>query len=813
MRQQPAFWLEVRKEYVIDNYEKMLPYLRGYYYDAERETEDSEFNKTFLCLKEVVDDICCLVDKDKVYHPIALQWEETELKKNVGLVASYLLAAQKKGLTDDSALAALCNILLSVEKAPDASLLSDLIKVATCCAENKKVVVYGFNWDDIERIPQFSLSLFCQKTGKTVFKESPYEGYHYIEGKGLLTIDKGNINLLPMNKQDFDKGDLASQFRLPLNVNVLVHRTDKTNKTDFPELIDTCTDLVRGLDNVGPSIKKNLKYYESGDMLKVRVLAIKYGFVECESIDPDYEKVRGGVFIPYNLFNYYSDIFSISKDNFIDILQIGDVLRVRKQSIDHYPFIIDAQVFKEFNEDYIANANPQICDAIHLMEYAKGNGNRWLTDSGMQVNVLGRLTDELRQAVENRMPVRIQISDSKKDKSGNWVINGKYVMNEPPLFKGSYDNFISQTRHTFIDAFLDYYYESPEEQQSARKAENILPSTIPLLIHILYRYAQVANNSTTRYLCLFAARFMAAVVSDTLSKAFFRQQMRYEECLIHFALGDQTASTLSLRDDDTLPHLPLLSKEKNIVEQLSKFQDLNVERLQLSPGHEINADYLDEMISASNVLRGKLEPTELNRIKKSIAEYIGVSDVYHNITRNYTDYGEESDTLEFKTSVVFPPGNNMQADPSLQKWAILKAVCGFLNTVSGGEILIGVNDYGMAVGLKNDMEYLYAHRLIGNQTMDSFRLYIKTIIDNAFRDDHNVEGIDVTSTVIFYVIERNNEGEDLLRIRIHPYENGIVSFKEDFLPEGIARSYYRTSGATMKMDDKLMKLVKQRKGL
>ena len=149
----------------------------------------------------------------------------------------------------------------------------------------------------------------------------------------------------------------------------------------------------------------------------------------------------------------------------------------------------------------------------------------------------------------------------------------------------------------------------------------------------------------------------------------------------------------------------------------------------------------------------------------------------------------------------------------MQKWGILKAVCGFLNTVSGGEILLGVNDYGMACGLKNDIDYLFMHRFIGNQTMDSYRRYVKGVIDSAFRDDRNVEGLDVTSTVISYVIERNNEGSDLLRIRIHPYENGIVSFRDDYLPEGIARSYYRTSGASVKMDDKLKKLVKQRKGL
>ena len=53
----------------------------------------------------------------------------------------------------------------------------------------------------------------------------------------------------------------------------------------------------------------------------------------------------------------------------------------------------------------------------------------------------------------------------------------------------------------------------------------------------------------------------------------------------------------------------------------------------------------------------------------------------------------------------------------------------------------------------------------------------------------------------------------MLRIHVNPYEHGIVSFREEHLPEGVSRSYYRTSGATVRMDDKLMKLVKQRKNL
>lgn len=815
MRQQPTFWLEVRKEYVIENYTALLPYLRGYQYDTRMEAEDSDFNKTFNCLKEVVDDICQSVSGDNVYLHTALQWDEDTLKKNVGLMASYLLAAQKKNLTDNHVFISLCDILLSVEKSLDLTVLSYLKNVVANCAANAQVVTYGFNWDDIEKIPQYSLSLFFQRAVKTNFRKPEEDSGLFYEGKGLIIVDNGGIKLLPMNKQTYDKGNAVPQFELPVGVSIAVNRMDKSNKTEFPELIDTCTDMLRSLDNVVPSIKKELKEYEDGDMLKVRVLSKKFDYVECETIDPDYEKVRGNVFIPpTTLFKFYN-IYSVSKENFIGALQVNDVLLVKKQNIEQYnlfPFILDLQVFKDFNSYRIEDIQPYSCDAIHLTEFGNGLGNRWLTDTGMQVNVIGELNENQRYCVDNDLPVRIQVFESKTDKKGNWIVNGRYIFEESSTFVGSRNEFVENARNKFIEDFLEYYYEEPGENQQAATRQ-LSPTAIPLLVNMLNRCAQLVGDTTQRYLCLFAARFLATIVSDTKSRAFLRQQMRYVECLVHFALGDETASTLNMRHDDDLPELSILSKEEAVVAQLAKYQDMDVERKPRSLESDINTAYLEEMVSASNVLRGKLEPSELNRIKKGIADYLHVADVYRNITREYTDYGEESDTLEFKTSIVFPPDNNMQPDPQLQQWAILKAVCGFLNTVSGGEILLGVNDYGRASGLRNDLGYLFSHRYIGSPTMDSYRLYVKTIIDKAFRDNHNVEGLDVTSTVITYVIERNNEGDDLLRVHVNPYENGIVSFRDEHLPEGMSRSYYRTSGATVRMDDKLMKLVKQRKNL
>ena len=66
---------------------------------------------------------------------------------------------------------------------------------------------------------------------------------------------------------------------------------------------------------------------------------------------------------------------------------------------------------------------------------------------------------------------------------------------------------------------------------------------------------------------------------------------------------------------------------------------------------------INKLIDASNSLIGIINETELNNIKKSIAQKLGVDDEYVAINADRTFYGEESSTLELKKSIVFPPVN------------------------------------------------------------------------------------------------------------------------------------------------------------
>ena len=93
---QPAFWLEVRKEYVVDNFERLLSYLRYYTY-TRGEDEQSDFNKSLQCLGEVVADLVDAMSADCLYKHVGTEWGDS-WELNVRMIGAYLLASEKKGV-------------------------------------------------------------------------------------------------------------------------------------------------------------------------------------------------------------------------------------------------------------------------------------------------------------------------------------------------------------------------------------------------------------------------------------------------------------------------------------------------------------------------------------------------------------------------------------------------------------------------------------------------------------------------------------------------------------------------------------------
>ena len=97
--------------------------------------------------------------------------------------------------------------------------------------------------------------------------------------------------------------------------------------------------------------------------------------------------------------------------------------------------------------------------------------------------------------------------------------------------------------------------------------------------------------------------------------------------------------------------------------------------------------------------------------------------------------GREDICTEFKTSIVYPPENQMEDNITQQTSNILRVLSAFYNT-KGGTLYIGVNDHGIPVGISNDLQYKRFSNLKGKDQLDEYQRYIATEVRKAFSPSH-----------------------------------------------------------------------------
>lgn len=132
-------------------------------------------------------------------------------------------------------------------------------------------------------------------------------------------------------------------------------------------------------------------------------------------------------------------------------------------------------------------------------------------------------------------------------------------------------------------------------------------------------------------------------------------QRQYLVRLVAFS-RNRDVTPLALSDDDRLASNADVVVWQRIISELNRYRHPESRTLTTEVRDNQDAS-INKLIDASNSLIGIINETELNNIKKSIAQKLGVDDEYVAINADRTFYGEESSTLELKKSIVFPPVN------------------------------------------------------------------------------------------------------------------------------------------------------------
>lgn len=805
---QPDFWLEIRKEYIIENFEKLLNYIRRYQYVEHRES--GEFITTCRYLVDLAEELSeYSLSRSFLDTPVfRLKDSDMEVPDALAyrIMVAAIIASQKIGKDRQLILLRLINLLVTSHKMPHTDILQDLVEVISNCVRLSPILTLGIKWDDIDNPVTFSPNRLLHNICRTKFDTGNGSDCAF-EGKGTIAFSNGFVIGVPMNKTDMIRsiqtGSLTQYLSPAGNVRIMLPKSDHKRCPDsVDEIADAVTFLTIAQNGIRPSVVESKKKYSSGAIITVQIKSCWGVKIEAETIDPDYEKVSGKVNIGLNELLRYADIFQV-----LAMFAPGKLLKVEHTPDDHeFAFTMKA-AFAQFYHEYADQMRGESIPGVYIGDYSAGT--QWLTEDGFVVNVMGNVTnDDILYAMENHIPLDVRINSTKVS-NGVILVNGSIIDNidiyglpDPVL---DYDTYQHDSFTYLFGEYMTYCQEFGRDAKKSGKLRNVDSEGCVILGNVLMEHQKLLSDTMQRLVSLVSALMFSITAEDYNVSAYIRHELEYQIAVAKFAAGASPMS-LSISHGPVLDGIPEVERHERIIAKIRNYKEPEIggafDRYRSDENVE---DTVDGLIDASNRLIGKIDDREISRIKFELARALDVDDQFKSVD-NTTYYGVESDTLEFKMSAVCPPKNKLKGsveyEPDTQIWAILKTVCGFLNSVSGGDLLIGVRDNGLAVGIARDCELLFNDRRIPEANSDRYRTYLKNIIDNAFiAYKSRVQKSSITTANVSYIIECNEEGLEILRIHVDSYRGDMVQFHPDCpRPEEIREAYIRTSGATVAMN-------------
>lgn len=286
------------------------------------------------------------------------------------------------------------------------------------------------------------------------------------------------------------------------------------------------------------------------------------------------------------------------------------------------------------------------------------------------------------------------------------------------------------------------------------------------LVRIVGRMAFTDNDYVAAYNYLAFARALCRMIGWDSQADYYRGRLRLISLLYDFAVNDRV-------DTDNLRSLVSSDSNlfKNDTAMSDKYDQLRIvsflDTAAADADHELwnylaspqtTTRRVASLAVAYRMLRRNQMDNQANDVRNRIKDTLNL----RGYESNLDTYGPgiETKDVEYKTSIVYPPDNNMRPDMPRQLSNILKAIASFLNT-DGGTLYIGVNNSGAGVGLENDLAYYEFsndrdkyQRTVSDQVAIAFGNYVKTFVHS-----HWEQGL--------------KSGKWVLVVEVSPYPEGV----------------------------------------
>ena len=751
-------WLDLRKEYIDDNFAKLQEYLKEC---SIKKSKDSFFTITIDLMRQRVEDLLNTISMRPLYHE---EKERKTLEFNVGLLGTYLLADGNHPLALPAYLAFMGEL-----RAMNPHWSDNIIKASFERLRYEKVTSLGFGWNDLQKIGS---DLFAYNSSNLVRFESPITKSLVLSKYGTAMLTSSGLLLTYLSKAESKKLSKNGANSLDTGVGVAL-RTPSSEKlkqsvenslVDIDEFTNEFIALQKKVQNKSSEIQ--LKEYYNGDEAIIRIDSIdRSGTMYVTTIDPAYKPIIGYIMFEKSSIVYYytSTLYEFFKP--------GDCMKATIKDTVKGIFNIEDQLIDFFVQDTKAAAEDQnsfLCKLIDERPEFCGWINEWgVAFSTPNTGKYGR-------------------GDYAYLSVKNYGKDAKYGKIYAKIEEGSDETFDEKTvRHDCIREFAEQT-EVPDNKKEEEETGELSPTILRLLTSQMFEHQKTLLKPSDRIRFLAIANVMAELVGDTTSSSYIRFARTYLRALVQF-VRKESMDSIHLRPDEeygeanpTLIRLAVIEilKEYGKKEESKKLSDAIHSFKQSFP----ILSRLALLVQTANAMQGTLSEATLNVIRREIIKTLSME------TENDADLeadggiylGIESGTQEFKTSMVYPSNNHMQPDEYTQNENVLKGVCAFLNSTTGGTLYLGVNDQGMVVGIENDMKYLKFH------TIDSYMRYVQDTAKKHF-------GIDT-----------------LPYLRIEPlYDNTVVAIHVNPHPYRVVElnntAYLRVNAESREMPERMRK--------
>lgn len=757
-KNETPLWLELRKEYIDDNFEQLLSYLREC---NSRERKDSFYNTTVALLHDRVLELTQKLSTKPLFQDSD---DESTTIFNIRLLATFLLASPDDTISLQAYTAMMSELSVLAPKFKDQILQTTLERL-----RHEKISNLGFSWNDIidfkDELFTYHATNNC-KFERKLTKPLAYENYGtaFVNGDGLFLTQENRSNALNLQKAGANSLDTGMGATIRTVSHEKLKQSDAYN---IPAMDDFVKNFVYELWKTQKKTTNDHKlHYLDGDDTIVRITEIdRNNIIHVETTDNKYEKIEGIIHIDRPNFVYYSATL------FPKYFEVGDYLKVTVKNTDRKYFDILKHFIEFVTEDC---RNEYGTDVLPAKLLYKNKGSLvWINERG--THLYSKYSDDY------------QINDMAYLEISEYCTGKEYgkihTYIDGPLADDDETEINEEEAKMYT--IRDFAKSTEVPQNIMRKEENqeLSPIILRLLVRDFFNYQKTLLKPSERYCFLANARIMSEMVDDELAASYIKFASTYLRVLVQF-VNNESVSAITLEPEEEFKDARDSLIRLSVVQLLKEYGK--------TENSEILADtisrYKDSipvlariarLVQTANSMKGTLSDASINVIKREIIKALSLE------TENDTDLedggnylGIESGTMEFKTSFIYPSNNNMQPNETAQELNVFRGICAFLNSTTGGTLYIGVNDQGYVVGIENDMKYLR----LGN--IDS---YIRHIQDRA-KHYFDIDGI--------------------VHLRIEPlYDNRVIAINVEPHPYRVVElngvAYLRVNAESREMPEKL----------